>query len=160
MAIPAERARDPLPSLPPGGGASSGTGSSSLLRRNHERKKQIRAEIAEEEHFVFLYYSLSTQLSVASHRDGVQGTLSTAGTMAGLLNEWEDSATLVKGTCIHVEIVSEDGRLQDLYFQRPNKVSQYWGVRETNEAFQQMMYECNRSGNAEEKVRPVRFGAK
>jgi len=32
-------------------------------------------------------------------------------------------------------------------------VSQYWGVRETNEAFERMMYECNRANNAEEKLR-------
>ena len=73
--------------------------------------------------------------------------------MAGMLTEWEDSAMMVKGTCIRVEIVSEDGKLQDMYFQRPAKVSQFWGARETNEAYEKMMYECNRSNNGEEKLR-------
>eukprot|EP00966_Prymnesium_polylepis_P075702 1755546-Prymnesium_polylepis.1 len=73
--------------------------------------------------------------------------------MAALLSDWEDDATLVKGTCIRIEIVSEDGKLQDMYFQRPAKINKLWGSRETNEAFDNIMYECNRANNAEEKLR-------
>lgn len=120
-----------------------------LEKQRQEQKHQ--QEIVEEELFVFLYYSMSTQLREASRRSG--GSTTGTGTISAMLDDWEEVSSTVKGTCIRVEIVSEEGKLQDMYFQRPAKVARYWGSRETADFYEKMLIECNKSNNAEEKLR-------
>jgi hypothetical protein len=49
--------------------------------------------------------------------------------LASQLREWDEGNMAVRSSCIRIEIVAEDGKLQDLFFPRPDKVRNCAGRR-------------------------------
>ena len=106
------------------GGVDKALTTKQQLRRDKNVEADHYAEAAEEEEFVFLYYSLMTHLSLTLSSSTLK-TAKAASALAAGLREWDEGNHIVRASCIRIEIIAEDGKLQDLFFQRPIKVTAY-----------------------------------